>query len=431
MRTLLLILPCFSFLPVSLQAQEDGPTEERAEMDIEEAAVSGEPLADIIETEEEEGFHEFTGYIEAQVRYFPEGSLSPKQHNGADLSIAAEPEYYYEWPSGEWAFTAKLFGRLDSQDPNRSHFDVREFNLLTYGDDWEFRVGVGKVFWGVTESRHVVDIINQTDLVENPDEEEKLGQPMVQFDYIQDWGTLSFFYLPYFRERTFPGPQGRLRTIPYVGVDSPAFESSLENWHPDVALRWSHYIDNVDIGLYYFYGTSRDPVFTPGVEDGNPVLIPNYNLMHQVGLDVQYTIEEWLWKFEGIYRSGKAQHFFAFTGGFEYTFFGLAESDADLGVVLEYSYHSLQNQATIPFENDIFAGLRLALNDEQDTTLLAGPVVDADSGSTSVRVEFERRIGESWRLIVEGQTFNDIPANSQFGSFRKDSFISVQMRWYY
>ncbi|MEM9226468.1 MAG: hypothetical protein AAGA45_00730 [Verrucomicrobiota bacterium] len=416
-------LVAFALLTVAqAQTLEDQEVADRTDDDL---------LNEIDVPPEEEGFSEFTGYFEAQIRYFPETPLSPKQHNGPDLSLAAEPEYYYEWPSGEWSFTGKLFGRLDSQDPNRTHFDVREFNFLTFGDDWELLVGVGKVFWGVTESRHVVDIINQTDLVENPDEEEKLGQPMIKFDWIQDWGTLSFFYLPYFRERTFPGPQGRLRTIPYVDEHQSQYESSLAQWHPDLAIRWAHYFDDIDIGLYYFYGTSRDPVFTPGQRGGEPVLIPNYNLMHQVGLDLQYTVDAWLWKFEGIVRSGKGQHFQAFTGGFEYTFYGLFESDADLGTLVEYSYHSLQNQAVTPFENDIFAGLRLTLNDEWDTTILAGPVIDADSGSTSVRLEAERRLDDHWKLFFEAQTFNDIPANNQFASFRRDSFVSLSLRWYY
>jgi hypothetical protein len=50
-----------------------------------------------------------------------------------------------------------------------------------------------------------VDIINQTDLVENIDGEDKLGQPMVHFSYFGDWGVVDFFLLPYLRERTYPG----------------------------------------------------------------------------------------------------------------------------------------------------------------------------------------------------------------------------------
>ena len=58
----------------------------------------------------------------------------------------------------------------------------------------KFRVGVGKVFWGVTESQHLVDIINQTDLVENIDTEDKLGQPMLETTWLQNWGATTVLY---------------------------------------------------------------------------------------------------------------------------------------------------------------------------------------------------------------------------------------------
>ena len=73
------------------------------------------------------------------------------------------------------------------------------------GTEIELLVGINKVFWGVTESVHLVDIVNQTDLVEDLDQEDKLGQPMVNLALQHDWGLLNIYLLPYFRERTFPG----------------------------------------------------------------------------------------------------------------------------------------------------------------------------------------------------------------------------------
>ena len=77
--------------------------------------------------------------------------------------------------------------------------------------DWELRLGIGKVFWGVTESRHLVDTINQSDGVEDIDGEAKLAQPMATLSWIRDWGVVELLVLPYFRERTFAGVEGRPR----------------------------------------------------------------------------------------------------------------------------------------------------------------------------------------------------------------------------
>ena len=73
------------------------------------------------------------------------------------------------------------------------------------------RVGIRKEFWGVTEFQHLVDVINQTDGVEDFDGEDKLGQQMVNLSLVNDWGIVDLFLLPGFRERTYAGEEGRLR----------------------------------------------------------------------------------------------------------------------------------------------------------------------------------------------------------------------------
>jgi hypothetical protein len=104
------------------------------------------------------------------------------------------------------------FLRLDSLDDERTHFDIREAYWRNLWESWELTVGFNRIFWGVTESRHLVDVINQTDQVEDIDGDEKLGQPMIQLITDRPWGRLEAFALIGFRERTFAGPDGRLRT---------------------------------------------------------------------------------------------------------------------------------------------------------------------------------------------------------------------------
>ena len=95
---------------------------------------------------------------------------------------------------------------LDGGASHRAHAGLREAYLLLFGevgeDEWELRLGVDRVFWGVAESCHLVDIINQTDLIEHPNEEAKPGQPMVHVTLSGDWGAAEVFALPYHRLRT-------------------------------------------------------------------------------------------------------------------------------------------------------------------------------------------------------------------------------------
>ena len=116
--------------------------------------------------------HELSGYVSADGWFFPNDPLLPGQEKN-NASLTVQPEYYHEWETGS-SFTFVPFARLDSADPERTHFDIRELNYLWVTDSLELRLGVGKVFWGVTEFVHLVDIINQTD------GEDKLGQPHLQ-----------------------------------------------------------------------------------------------------------------------------------------------------------------------------------------------------------------------------------------------------------
>ncbi len=45
-------------------------------------------------------------------------------------------------------------------------------------------------------------------------------------------------------------------------------------------------------------------------------------------------------------------------------------------------------------DNGVFAGIRLALNDTQDTGVLAGIGYDLDTSETYINVEADRRLGD-------------------------------------
>jgi hypothetical protein len=81
----------------------------------------------------------------------------------------ARPELSWAWGEGAHSLVFSPFLRIDQGDSRRSHADVREFFWQTAAADWELRAGIGRAFWGVAESNHLIDIVNQTDLVENLD----------------------------------------------------------------------------------------------------------------------------------------------------------------------------------------------------------------------------------------------------------------------
>lgn len=375
---------------------------------------------------------EISGYVRFEGRAFERSPQHAGQKGGPSGSVIFEPEFYHKWREGGLSFEAAPYIRFDSSDGERDLFDLREFSFLYVKGNWETRVGVSKVFWGVAESQHLVDAINQTDLAANPDAEEKLGQPMIQVTRVSGLGDFSVFALPGFRERTFPGREGRLRGALPVDADRPLYESSGEDERVDLALRWKRYVGAFDIGLHYFKGTNRDPLFVVEFNPADaPRLRPYYELMDQVGVDVQMTQGGWLWKLEALARETGSDRYSAMVGGFEYTLYGIGGSAVDLGLLTEAHLDSRGEFAPTPFNRDLFIGGRFTWNDEADTSLIAGAFVDADTGSTFGRLEYERRLRGGYKLELEVQKLANLAQADPLYSFRSDSYMQIALSRYF
>lgn len=374
--------------------------------------------------------YELSGYISAEGRVFVNAPLFPEQKRN-NVSLAVQPEFYNEWESGS-SFTFTPFARLDSADPERSHFDIRELNYLRLHDEWELRVGIGKVFWGVTEFVHLVDIINQTDAVESIDAEDKLGQPMIHLSVPRNWGVLDAFVLPYFRERTFQGEKGRFRPPFIVDTDRAIYESSSEEKNIDVAVRYSNTIGDWDFGIYHFKGTGREPTLLLSADpSGNPIFIPYYEQINQTGLDVQAVLGSWLLKFEGIYRNGQGEGFYASVGGVEYAFINMASSGMDLDLIIEWAYDERGKESTTGYDNDLMGGLRLTFNDAASTDALVGIIQDLDRDGSSFAFESSRRIGDNWMASLDAFIVIDTSEGDTIHSLRDDDSVSIELAYYF
>jgi hypothetical protein len=373
---------------------------------------------------------EVTGSTGLSSRTFFEDERFDGQKTGLGSSLHLQPELYWRSDDDRQRVSIVAFGRYDSLDDERSHVDLREASWGYEGDGWDVSAGFGKIFWGVTESRHLVDIINQTDLVEDLDQEDKLGQPMLNVNLQRDYGRFELYLMPWFRERTFPSVAGRFRPALPVDTDNPIYESADKDRHNDVALRYSHYFGDVDIGAYVFDGTSREPAFMVA-EDGMR-LLPVYEQITQIGVDLQYTRDSWLWKFEGIRRETTRDRTYAAVGGLEYTFYGLGGNSADIGILFEYLYDDRDEHAPpTAFDNDVFLGARLALNDVSDTSLLAGVVIDAGSSETFFNLEAERRFGDNFTVDLRLRAFSNSEPGEILYDFEQDDYLQLSVSWFY
>ena len=377
---------------------------------------------------------EFSGSLGIEARYFPKSPGHPGQGSRPG-SLVAMPSLYVEGQSG-WSFSLSPFYRFDSEDPRRTHADVHEAYALFLGEagdaQWELRLGVDRVFWGVVESNNLVDIVNQVDLVEHPDEKSKLGQFMGHLTYAAPWGVVELLGMPYHRQRTFPGRSGRLRFPWIVDADLATYESGAEERHLDVAARYSHTVGALDFGISAFDGTSREPFLIPAFRaEGDIVLAPHYPQIRQLGFDGQLTLGAWLLKLEAVRRSGmwnrlgREEPYSSFVLGGEYAFYSVFGSALDITVLTEWCYDERGVRSTTKFENDLFLGARLAFNDVQGTELLVSTLQGTDHDSRVFSLELNRRLSDHWSMSVEAIALRELDPTDILYETRRDSFVEV------
>lgn len=351
-----------------------------------------------------------------ELRYFPEPGLYSDE--GARVALKLEATHTREIFSEGTSFNLHSRVRYDFHDSDRTDVDFPALNVSVFQDSWDLTVGMDKVFWGVTESQNIVNVVNQIDYLESPDGKEKLGQLMVRYAVNSNWGTVDFFVLPGFREREYGSEDGRL-TLHFLAKDA-IYESSSKKEHIDVALRWRHYVGEFNFAISYFDGTNRMPYFSlatennPGAENFSAFFNPVYDQMSQWGFEGQYIYEEYLFKAEVIDQHNSLDHFLATTVGVEYTLGQVFDTSKDLSFYAEYLYDQRGANA-LPgvFENDVMVAARLSFNNEASSSFLMAYFWDDRTYESSLKVEGNYRFTDNLAIGIEAWTFNADPSYSK------------------
>ena len=248
--------------------------------------------------------------------------------------------------------------------------------------------------------------------------------------------------MPYHRPRTFSGVKGRFRTLLPVETsrNQIRYESSSGRRNVDWAARYGNSLGPVDFGVSYFDGTSRDPQFCQDkrscLNEKGDKLIQQYNLIKQLGLDVQVTLGAFLGKAEWITREGittldnKKSRYHASVIGGEYAIYGIFESEADLTLFAEWNHDTRGNAATTPLQNDLFLATRYAFNDILDTNITVAIIEDLDYDTRTLNIEFNRRLSDTFSLTAEAFKFlqedsKDVQSNNIFN----DEYVSLDISY--
>ena len=330
---------------------------------------------------------ETSGSIEITGSYFPK-SLDAS----FDTNITAEAKVIGYEELDDFQLEYEIVIRKSLNDSGKDIVEPRQLFLSKTFGDIDVYLGYRHTFWGVAESRNVVDLINQQDMAAGISPDNKLGAPSISIDTYLGSGELQYWYISRFRERTFND------TNAHPGFGMPVslaqFAHAKGSKASDQALRYANSIGDIDYALSIFDGTVREPLILVQESDP-PTIAPHYERMRSIGLELQYTGESILYKFEGLTGTQSEKDFDAVVLGTEKTVYSVFETQWDMGVLFEYQY---DDRAQALIDRMIVSGVRVTANDEFDTNFLILYSVDDAFSQSIFGFEASRRLRNGMTL---------------------------------
>lgn len=389
------------------------------------------------------------GEISLNYRYFTEEKRTDPLLGGAkqpgDLKfVKFSVEDKGDWDG--WEYNLSLIGRADEKFQDNSYVDFNELNFGRSFGNWQVTAGYHMFMWSRSEAFHVVDVINSRINDGNIERFEKLGEISAVISHYTSIGTVKFIYMPYFKEGFYPDPLMRIfdglrPARQNIVKGNRATDSNEDNQVNQYGVYYSHQFGDLDLTVFALDHIDRTrPIF--GVRPATPTTLESFYVdVLDAGAAATYFWGEQTFKFEYLYSDFDADENIAildYTGnprtifdyqlasiGHEYTY--NYANNWSSGFFTEYQRvigvgKDKRSQAQI-FQNDIFFGHRLALNDAFSNEFMLGLYLDIErSGETLYYLSYERRLNNAWKgkVSFRGVTIGDDAKVDKRGLFVLD-----------
>jgi hypothetical protein len=374
-----------------------------------------------------------SGGLSGEIRAFPERPPRAEQDGqAAQPAFIGEARLEAQGPRKRFMVTFNPYVRYDAVDGQRSVFDLHELKVSAGGQRWHVKAGYDVEFWGVMEIVNPVNVLNQTDVTEGFLTKRKLGQLMVDYTLLGNFGTIDFYALGGFQPMRFPTATARLSPAVPIHQDDVIYGSGRGRSQLEGAVRYFRNVRNVYFGVSQFYGYARDPEMLVAFDSqGLPFVAARYDLEHQTGVEVQVTFGNVILKSEDVFRAdahGRRSH--ALSAGSEYDLGSVLQSGRTISLFAEYYFDSRSQSLVIPFRNDVFAGTRVSLNDRRSSEVRVWGNYDLSARrATAIMVDASARLSERLKAVV---TYRGIIARQDaLASIARDSHLVFKLEAFF
>lgn len=398
------------------------------------------------------------GELAVESRAFrDDGNSATKDHA---LGLFGRLEALHE--HGLFEEKARVFGRMDHYDKNRSVLVAEELWMQVQGARLRVRAGADIVNWTATEAFHPVDVINSRNLDSDLENFEKVGEPMLSITWrVLDQTTITALALPYRTASIFPSPSSRLNFVP-AGIDVRDRRLMVDrNGHltadrfgPQGALLVRQVVGSADISLHFVEHIDRsqpsavaNPLAASPAE-ALPYLL--FQTVRQVGGTYQQVLGSLIVKVEGAYRrfagadsnitarfgpqrsrnhgtiAAGLEYGLPHAGGSESTL--IAEGQAVLGT------GKATRASLSPFQRDVLCGYRFAFNDEGSKEFMLAAIFDLERHDEyMVSASYSQRLGETWTVRAGLRLFqaDQHPLPTGLAAFRQSDHVRLILTRYF
>ena len=379
-------------------------------------------------------FLEINSESENEVRLFHKDEAYKNQKN--TYSTTLKTELFVDFQKNLNLVVEPIY-RYDLYDKNRSQLDLAQGYLIHYKDKFEIKLGISKVFWGITESKNLVDIINMHDLT-NGKPKTKLGQPMVNYSIISDkYGYFDYYYMPLFIKSSEIGSKGRLRLPLPKERDDNYLEGGVGKKQPSWAFKWEKNYNYYDFSVQFFRGNGRISSTISKIDSNGLKYYSGYERITQLGTFIQRTYGPLILKFEGIRRNGQRnaksirKNYFSSVFGLEYVITRAFNKVWDFNMYIEYSNDERNNDSNDYLQNDLFSGAKIYFNDTSGTELTLSKTTDMDGGGNTGLIDISTRLTDDTRLTLEYNAYWAVNLKDSLYSFRRDNYFGFNLKKYF
>ena len=358
--------------------------------------------------------------------YFETPAYSEQNKNFGEFQI--EPSLFIE----QGSIHTFIQPRLRIGDTGASRADLREAHISFTANAMDIRIGSLLEFWGKTESYNPSDIINSYDYTSGLADSQKLGAPALKLSSGLNDGYLSLLLLPFFVENAYPGLSSRARLQTLVSNDTASYTNDASRNDNSYALRYEGYQGDLDYGLSFFDGITREPYFTLG-PDGS--LVPEYFPIEQIGADVQYLLGDTALKTEIVRRTGQynanvvVEDYIAGVVGAEHNIYGVFDSAYDLILVGELLADGRGKDSHTIFQRDFAFGGTLLFNNMEDSEFTLFNIRDLSYNSLLTRFSYSTRLNDEFTIKSNLNLHSKFEKDTSQAALAQDSNASITLSY--